>query len=311
MLIGNILVLAGVILDSRIRESSMGQRDQNSLAALIGKHEQTLREQWMAALRSAGALRTGQLTEAELAEQTQTFMREFKAGIASDPDSVEGESWALMRQFLGELSRSRALQGYSPSETATFVFSLKEPLFTLIRREFIRDPDGMGEVIWAATQIVDKLGLYTTELHQQGREEVIARQGRELLELSTPVVSLWSKILALPLIGTLDSERTQIVMEQLLHSIVELGAEIAIIDISGVPTVDTLVAQHLVKTISAARLMGADCIISGIRPQIAQTIVHLGLDLNVVSKATMADAFALALRRTGQTVNAAAASQRA
>jgi rsbT co-antagonist protein RsbR len=157
--------------------------------------------------------------------------------------------------------------------------------------------------MWAATTLLDRLGLYTTEVYQQGREEVIARQNQEMLELSTPVVELWEGVLALPLIGTLDSARTQIVMENLLQRIVETGASIAIIDITGVPTVDTLVAQHLLKTVAAARLMGADCIISGIRPQIAQTIVHLGVELqSVVTKATLADAFAVALQRTGLTI---------
>lgn len=281
----------------------MAQGDFDVLAGLIERNEPTLRDEWMAALRSAGALRTGQISDTELAQQTRSFMRELRAGVSSGSINIEDEAWITMRQLLGDISRSRALQGYSPTETAMFVFSLKEPMFALIRSELARDAESMGNVVWGATQLIDRLGLYTTELYQKERDDVIARQGRELLELSTPVVQLWAKILALPLIGTLDSERTQIVMERLLESIVEAGAEIAIIDISGVPTVDTLVAQHLIKTISAARLMGADCIISGIRPQIAQTIVHLGLDLDVVSKATMADAFALALRRTGQTVN--------
>lgn len=281
----------------------MAQRDFNVLAGLIERNEPTLRDEWMAVLRSAGALRTGQISDVELAQQTRSFMRELRAGVSSGSIDIGDEAWITMRRLLGDISRSRALQGYSPTETAMFVFSLKEPMFALIRSELARDAESMGNVVWGATQLIDKLGLYTTELYQKERDDVIARQGRELLELSTPVVQLWAKILALPLIGTLDSERTQIVMERLLESIVEAGAEIAIIDISGVPTVDTLVAQHLIKTISAARLMGADCIISGIRPQIAQTIVHLGLDLDVVSKATMADAFALALRRTGQTVN--------
>lgn len=285
-------------------------RSEDNLTGLVERNESTLHDQWMAALRKAGALRTGQVSEDELLEQTRSFMRYLKAGASAGTDELDGEGWAPMWQLLGEMSRSRALQGYSPTETATFVFSLKEPLFSVIRRELSRDADAMADTIWSATQLIDRLGLYTTEVHQKGRDEVIARQGRELLELSTPVVQLWTKILALPLIGTLDSERTQIVMERLLESIVEFGAEIAIIDISGVPTVDTLVAQHLIKTVSAARLMGADCIISGIRPQIAQTIVHLGLDLDVVSKATMADAFALALKRTGQSVNATAATRR-
>jgi rsbT co-antagonist protein RsbR len=194
------------------------------------------------------------------------------------------------------------VQGFSPSETAVFVFALKEPLFALLRQEFSTDPDRLAGETWSASQMIDQLGLYTIECYARAREEVITRQQLELLELSTPVVELWEGILALPLIGTLDSARTQIVMESLLQRIVASGAETAIIDITGVPTVDTLVAQHLIKTISAARLMGADCILSGIRPQIAQTIVHLGLELNVVSKATMADALALALRRSGRVI---------
>ena len=187
-----------------------------------------------------------------------------------------------------------------------FVFSLKKPLFSLLRRRLSADADALASETWAATEMLDRLGLLTTEAHQKAREEVIARQQEEMLELSTPVVKLWDGILALPMIGTLDSARTQIVMEALLQKIVETGSAVAIIDITGVPTVDTLTAQHLLKTVTAARLMGADCIISGIRPQIAQTIVHLGVDLgSVVTKATMADAFALALKGTGKVVVAA------
>jgi rsbT co-antagonist protein RsbR len=207
-----------------------------------------------------------------------------------------------MRELLDDFSRARATQGFSPSETAAFVFSLKEPLFDMLRGETGTNAEQLARQIWIVTYLLDALGLYTIESYSRIREEVIGRQQQELLELSTPVVELWDGILALPLIGTLDSARTQIVMENLLERIVASGAEIAIIDITGVPTVDTLVAQHLIKTISAARLMGADCILSGIRPQIAQTIVHLGLELNVVSKATMADALGLALRRTGKAI---------
>ena len=209
---------------------------------------------------------------------------------------------AAARGSGGSLARPRHPGFRASSETAVFVFSLKEPLFALIRREFAADADRLARETWAASRLIDRLGLYTIEAYARVREEVITRQQQELLELSTPVVELWDGILALPLIGTLDSARTQMVMESLLQRIVTSGAEIAIIDITGVPTVDTLVAQHLIKTISAARLMGADCILSGIRPQIAQTIVHLGLELNVVSKATMADALALALRRANKTI---------
>jgi rsbT co-antagonist protein RsbR len=207
-----------------------------------------------------------------------------------------------MQLLLEEVSAARVVDGFSPSQTAGFVFSLKEPLFNVLRREFSGNADHLAEATLAASMLLDRLGLYTFEAYQRTREEIIGRQRQELLELSTPVVELWKGILALPLIGTLDSVRTQIVMESLLERIVQAEAEIAIIDITGVPTVDTLVAQHLIKTVSAARLMGADCIISGIRPQIAQTMVHLGVELNVVSKATIADALALALRRMGRAI---------
>ena len=181
---------------------------------------------------------------------------------------------------------------------------MKLPIFARLRQEYGSDTAALAADIWSTTELIDKLGLYSTEVHQKTREEVIARQQQELLELSTPVVKLWDGILALPLIGSLDSARTQVVMENLLQQILTTGSEIAIIDITGVPTVDTLVAQHLLKTVAAARLMGADCIISGVRPQIAQTIVHLGVELgDVTTKATLADAFRLALKRSGQTIS--------
>src|SRR5262245_39120135 len=277
---------------------------------LLEKHQSRLLASWLERQLASGFLRSAQIKEEELTEQSKKFLREFIGALKSAPsDDIMGQSWSAARELLGEFSRSRALQGFTPSETATFIFSLKEPLFTLLHEEIKGNAQALGEEIWTATKLLDKLGLYTAEVYQQSRDEIIKRQAHELLELSTPVVELWHKILALPLIGTLDSERTQTVMENLLNHIVKSGAEIAIIDITGVPTVDTLVAQHLIKTVSAARLMGADCIISGIRPQIAQTIVHLGLQLDVVSKATMADAFALALKRTGQQVVSRAAAK--
>jgi rsbT co-antagonist protein RsbR len=180
------------------------------------------------------------------------------------------------------------------------VFSLKQPLLARLSNEHGDDAQGLIQIVWEMTELLDRLGLLTTEEYQKGRESVIARQQRDLIELSTPVVKLWDGVVAVPLIGTLDSERTQIVMESLLERIVETNSTMAIIDITGVPTVDTLVAQHLLKTVAAARLMGADCVISGIRPQIAQTIVHLGLTLSeVTTKATMADAIAHALDASG------------
>jgi len=272
------------------------------IPTLIEKYHQQLLTEWTQLQeRSTGG--KARATATELAEQSRKFLTELRVGLQNGAvENVDGPAWDSTRSVLDEVSRQRVLQGFSPSETATFVFSLKEALFNLLRQEFGRNPEQLANEIWVVTLLLDRLGLYTTELAQRNREEVISRQQQEILELSTPVVQLWEGVLALPLIGTLDSSRTQTVMESLLEHIVESGAEIAIIDITGVPTVDTLVAQHLIKTISAARLMGADCIISGIRPQIAQTMVHLGLELNVVSKATMADAFALALRRTGKAV---------
>jgi len=284
----------------------MASSSRSVIPTLLETHEKMVLASWMESQIAAGSLRSGQIKENELKDQSQRFLREFVQALKSgEMDDPSGATWSAVRELLGDFSRSRALQGFTPSQTATFVFSLKEPLFTLLRDEIKNDAGKLAEEMWTATTLLDKLGLYTAEVYQQSRDDIIKRQSQELLELSTPVVQLWDKILALPLIGTLDSERTQTVMENLLNHIVQSGAEIAIIDITGVPTVDTLVAQHLIKTVSAARLMGADCIISGIRPQIAQTIVHLGLQLDVVSKATMADAFALALKRTGQAVSRA------
>jgi rsbT co-antagonist protein RsbR len=244
------------------------------------------------------------MREGELREQSREFLSLFRGALATgSPVSLTTGDWSAVRDFLAGVSRSRALQGFSPSETATFVLSLKQPAFARLRKQLEGKPTEFADAVWEATTTLDKLALYTTELYKKSREEVINRQQQELMELSTPVVELWTGILALPLIGTLDSARTQVVMESLLQAIVRTGAAIAIIDITGVPTVDTLVAQHLLKTVAAARLMGADCIISGIRPQIAQTIVHLGVDLSAVStKATLADAFTLALRKTNSSV---------
>jgi len=280
----------------------MDNTAKDLISGLIEKCGDRLLDEWLGQQRSVPGLRGGPISESELGEQSRRFLAAFRHGIEDGGlDDISGPGWTDARSQLEELSASRASLGFTPSETAMFVFSLKEPLFALIASELAGNGGGAREV-WAASTLLDRLGLYMTELHQRRREEVIARQQEELLELSTPVVRLWEGVLALPLIGTLDSERTQIVMQSLLEQIVASGAEIAIIDITGVPTVDTLVAQHLIKTISAARLMGADCILSGIRPAIAQTIVHLGLELGVVSKATMADAFALALRRLGKSV---------
>lgn len=270
------------------------------LQKILAESHQQLLGEWVQAQLRASTLRSDLMKEGELREQSREMLRLLEiAARNGDPSRPQGPDWDEIREFLAGVSRSRAQQGFSPTETATFVFSLKEPLFAALRRELARDAQALADEAWVATTLLDDLGLYTTEIFIKSRESIIERQQSELLELSTPVVQLWDNILALPLIGTLDSERTQVVMESLLERIVETEASIAIIDITGVPTVDTLVAQHLLKTVAAARLMGADCIISGIRPQIAQTIVHLGVNLaDVTTKASLADAFSVALRRT-------------
>jgi len=272
------------------------------LAAVLRRHEARLLADWLSELTRGG--RSGAIDKAELEEQARTFVRLLTEAVQADPGAdIGGSAWAPLREMLAGVTASRARQGFTPTETATFVFSFKQPLFAVLREAYKQDAEGLAREMWAGTTLLDKLGLFTAEAFQKSREGVIMRQQRDLLELSTPVVALWEGILALPLIGTLDSERTQVVMESLLDRIVETGASIAIIDITGVPTVDTLVAQHLLKTIGAARLMGAECIISGIRPQIAQTIVHLGVELgDVVTKATLASALVVALERLGASI---------
>ena len=278
-------------------------RVASRIPEILKQWENEILDEWVRLqIAEVGARRN--VREQELRDRSREFLRALMQAVQGGNVTDTGATaWNGVREILADISRNRVKQGFTPSETATFVFSLKQPLFERMRTEFGNDPQTLADEIWHATLLLDRLGLFTTEIYQQGREEVILRQQQEMMELSTPVVRLWEGILALPLIGTLDSGRTQVVMENLLQEIVQTGAEIAIIDITGVPTVDTLVAQHLLKTVAAARLMGADCIISGIRPQIAQTIVHLGVELgDVITKATLADAFAIALRRNGKTV---------
>jgi rsbT co-antagonist protein RsbR len=280
----------------------MTQPGRTVVSTLLNDHEKEIFSAWLQALKADGALSSGRIQEGELQTQCAAFLRLLRDALLSGSLNVDAPSFAAVRDFLTDLSASRGMQGFSPRETATFVFSLKQPLFDASARTGDSDEVTRLRSNWDIGLLLDRLGLLTMETFQKTREGVIVRQQQELAELSTPVIKLWDGILALPLIGTLDSERTQSVMENLLEAIVQQSAEIAIIDITGVPMVDTLTAQHLLKTIAAARLMGADCIISGIRPQIAQTMVHLGVELTVVSKATLADAFLLALTRQGRSV---------
>jgi rsbT co-antagonist protein RsbR len=282
----------------------MSNHKSLQLAKIITKYESELLDVWLSGLMTR-MIRRDKNAEAELRQQAARFLpllvQAIERGATND---IEAAPWDDTRHMLTEISQARVRQGFSSIETASFIFSLKDPLFNYLRAELVSDPLLLIEETAATSSLFDRLGLFTVEVYQKAREQIILRQQQELLELSTPVVQLWEGVLALPLIGTLDSARTQVVMESLLQKIVDTGASIAIIDITGVPTVDTLVAQHLLKTIAAARLMGADCIISGIRPQIAQTIVHLGVNLeDVVTKATLADAFVVALKRTGSSIS--------
>jgi rsbT co-antagonist protein RsbR len=258
---------------------------------------------WSRDLAATQANSKGRISAAELEQQSAEFLKLLTAASEhARAGDISGAEFKPIREFLEGISRSRVAQGFSSDETASFIFSLKKPFFAALRTDAGKDADALADQVWRTTELLDALGLHTIKTYQKSREEVINRQQREMLELSTPVVKLWDGILALPMIGTLDSARTQVVMENLLQKVVETGAQIAILDITGVPTVDTLVAQHLLKTVTALRLMGAEAIISGVRPQIAQTIVHLGVDLQgVTTKANLADALALALKRTGST----------
>jgi rsbT co-antagonist protein RsbR len=274
-----------------------------NLLASIQKNRDSIAQNWLRGIKSE-VRRRDLMDDRELEAQTTDVLSAItNVPAGTTLEDFDGNGWQPLKRLLAEISVSRAIQGFTPSETASFVVSLKPSFFNLIRQENSNDADALFAGFSTANEFVDKLALHITDSYIHGRDQVIARQQEEMLELSTPVVTLWDGIVALPLIGTLDSARTQIVMESLLQAIVQTNSRFAIIDITGVPTVDTLVAQHLLKTITAARLMGAECILSGIRPQIAQTIVHLGISLeDIVTKSKLADAFRLALERSGRKV---------
>ena len=282
----------------------MSLGDRSLIPEILRNYQTELLNDWLSEQIEAGILKN-YFKERELREECREFLDLLSRAVQSGHlTNVQASEWTDVREMLTSFSHSSSQKGFTSTETASFVFSLKPPLFNRLRQEIPQDNATLTQEICLGTTLLDNLGLWTIESYQKAREAVILRQQEELIELSTPVVKLWEGILALPVIGTLDSTRTQVMMESLLQKIVETGSDVAIIDITGVPTVDTLTAQHLLKTVTAARLMGADCIISGIRPQIAQTIVYLGVDLaDVITKATLADAFALAIKRTGFTIN--------
>jgi rsbT co-antagonist protein RsbR len=275
----------------------------SKLLEAIQQNREAILQDWLKRLKSA-VQRRDLINDRELESQALEMLGaivDVPAGTSLE--DFNAPAWQPLKSMLANLSISRATSGFTPSETAVFVLSLKSSLFFVAREQRGDNADALFSDVLVINDFIDKLALHTTDSYIHGRDQVIVRQQEEMLELSTPVVTLWDGIVALPLIGTLDSARTQVVMESLLQAIVQTNSRFAIIDITGVPTVDTLVAQHLLKTITAARLMGAECILSGIRPQIAQTIVHLGINLeDVITKSKLADAFRLALERSGRKV---------
>jgi rsbT co-antagonist protein RsbR len=268
---------------------------------VIKANETAILSGWLSEMATS-TRRADLMGDAEVKQQATELLRLFTDASQTSSD-VQSKAFASTKEFLNEVAKSRMELGFTPAETALFVLSMKQPVFNALRDAMEANPSELITEIWSAGDLLDKLAMLTVSSAIGFKELTILRQQEEMLELSTPVVKLWDGVLALPLIGTLDSARTQVVMESLLTAIVETNSQVAIIDITGVPTVDTLVAQHLIKTITAARLMGADCFLSGIRPAIAQTIVHLGIDLaDVQTKAKLSDAFAVALQRIGKAV---------
>ena len=283
-------------------------QESTTLLQLLATHEEQILAEWLQEAGSASS-RVTEGSRRTMRGEAQELLQAMRAALQAggSPDEVQGPAWGAVRTTLEALSRSRAAQGQSAGETSAFVLAFKRPLFGVIQRDLAGQADRQMAAVWAVSTLVDRMAQWTVTTYQQTREEIIKRQQQDLLELSTPVIKLFEGVLAVPMIGTLDSSRTQVVMETLLQRIVDTGSRLAIIDITGVPTVDTLVAQHLLKTVSAIRLMGAECIISGIRPQIAQTIVHLGIDLQgIASKSSLADALALAMEQQGFVITKAA-----
>jgi rsbT co-antagonist protein RsbR len=276
---------------------ALSSQEMGRFAELLAQHEEALVTAWTGQV--AATLR-GRLSAAELHRQTAELQEGFRSALEGGATDLHAEAAGELRALLGDLSTSRARQGFTATETATSVYALKEAVFRILDENGAADAAALRDYL-GFSAFVDRAGLHTFDAYVRAREELISDQAEQLLELSTPVVKLWEGVVAVPLVGTLDSARAQVVMERLLQTLVDTGSPYAIIDITGVPAVDTQVAQHILKTVVAARLMGADCIISGIRPQIAQTIVALGIEFgDIATKSSLADALRHVLRLTGE-----------
>lgn len=259
---------------------------------ILRKSHSVILEKWIDSQSNIMTYNDDLISSQEIREQAEellsAFLKNLNVDNAGNGDAPEFDE---VVEALSDLSISRAKLGFSPKETGVFVNGMKNAIMEVLEAELTADPATLYAASKQLHTLFDSFNIVTFETFIRGREEVIIRQTDEISEISTPVIRVWEGILALPIIGTLDSARTQVVMENLLEAIVETGSSIAILDISGVPAVDSLVAQHLMKTVAATRLMGAECVISGIRPEIAQTIVHLGIDLsNIITKASLAHA---------------------
>jgi rsbT co-antagonist protein RsbR len=265
---------------------------------LLQKHKKNILELWMKNQLADEGLREDLISNEDLRSQSEELINVLINNLSGESiNDINSDEWNPVIEILGGIAITRARQGFSPRETGNFIFSLKEALLEILQQLVKTDATALFQESLKINRIIDNLSIITFETFIKGREEIILRQTDEISEISTPVIRVWDGILVLPIIGTLDSSRTQVVMENLLQEIVDTGSSIAILDISGVPAVDSLVAQHLIKTVSATRLMGAECIISGIRPEIAQTVVHLGIDLsNIITKATLASALSYAFK---------------
>ncbi|MFL6274925.1 MAG: STAS domain-containing protein [Blastocatellia bacterium] len=271
---------------------------------LLTERENEILEAWVENRVQSSDFRETLISGEELRSDSQTFLRAFITAIAnSNVEEMRGKEFNAIRRLLLEISEARAAQAFSPSETAFYVFSLKETLLPFLNDEYKTDPELLLSEVSKISRALDKLGSFIFVSTIKNRERVIRQQQQDMLELSTPVVQIWDRIICLPLIGTLDSRRTQLMMERLLERIVKSRAEVAILDITGVPTVDTQVANYLIKTVTAVRLLGSTCIITGVGPAIAQTIVHLGIDLSgIITRNQLSDGIRLAFELTRQRV---------
>jgi len=283
--------------------------DTVDLTSILKSGFEGILSDWLHVQAQEGIKRTDLISAEETASQSRSLLVAFaRASETATTDSdfdFSNPAWDPVREILNEISKSRTERGVTPTEMAWFVSSLKQALFIRLRRELEEDPRELVERISDATRVIDQFALHAFDSYVQEREAIIERQQSEMTEVSAPVVKIWERIVTVPLLGTLDSFRAQTVMENLLQAILDREAEVAIIDITGVSTVDTMVAQHLLRTAAAVRLMGAECVISGISPKIAQTIVHLGVDLpNVVTRSDLQSGLAYAFERIGLSVSA-------